>query len=155
MAKRKRQLEPFEFDEADIRRRATEKVFARGEEYFQEGAVVSLVRRGDALHAEVEGSDYEPYRVAVAFDVDEDLLEASCTCPYMEEWDGWCKHIVAVMLLYREAPGKVEEQPPLAELLADFNREQLAEVLTQLANRDGRVYEVVAEYAKVLRPRRH
>ncbi len=152
MAKRKRQSEPLEFDEADIQRRTTEKVFARGEEYFHEGAVVSLVRRGDVLHAEVEGSDYEPYRVAVAFD--EDLLEASCTCPYMEEWDGWCKHIVAALLLYREAPGEVEEQLPLAELLADFSRDQLAELLTQLARRDGAVYQAVVEHANSLRPRK-
>jgi uncharacterized Zn finger protein len=35
----------------------------RGERYYADGAVLSLIRRDDVIDAEVAGSDIEPYRV--------------------------------------------------------------------------------------------
>src|SRR5207248_5955650 len=54
--------------EATIRQYAAPESLQRGREYQRQGAVLSLVRRGDALEAEVEGSEPAPYQVCVAFD---------------------------------------------------------------------------------------
>src|SRR5688572_19797203 len=69
--------------EAAIRLRANDSSLARSEEYLARGAVVGIERRGDLLLAEVEGSAYTPYRVAVTFGLF-GVEEATCTCPY--EW---------------------------------------------------------------------
>lgn len=120
--------------EAQIRQHASEESFARGVSYFHGGAVGPLVLRGGLLQAEVEGSQYEPYRVAISLDAG-GVRAASCTCPY--EWGGWCKHIVATLLAYAGAgPGEVALRPPLAELLAGLDREQLVGLLLRLAERD-------------------
>jgi uncharacterized Zn finger protein len=55
--------------------------FARGETYYAQGAVVSLVQREQRLQAEVEGNTPLPYRVQILFDPG-GITAATCTCPY-------------------------------------------------------------------------
>jgi len=120
--------------EAQIHQHASAESFARGASYYHNGAVGGLVLRGGLLHAEVEGSEYEPYRVAVSLDAG-GVRAASCTCPY--DWGGWCKHIVAALLAYANAkPGAVQVRPPLTELLAGLDRDQLASLLLRLADEE-------------------
>src|SRR5262249_55687917 len=87
--------------------------FRRGEEYEQAGAVLRLVRRGDMLEAEVEGSAPEPYRARVILDA-AGFVAADCTCPY--DWGGWCKHLVAALLASLHRPDLIEGRPPLDHL---------------------------------------
>ncbi len=112
---------PFVLTETAIRQRAGRESLARGEEYFERGAVVRLARRGEHVHAEVEGSAYEPYQVTVKLD-ELGVHEASCSCPF--EWGGDCKHIVATLLACLRTPEEIEERPPLSSVLADLRREQ-------------------------------
>jgi uncharacterized Zn finger protein len=119
--------------EATIRQHADAETFRRGQQYYQDGAVLDLTLRGMVLQAEVEGSQYEPYRVRVAFDAG-GVTEASCTCPY--DWGGWCKHIVATLLAYVDAPAEVEARPALPDLLAGLSRDQLQALVLDLAERD-------------------
>jgi len=85
--------------EAAIRQQATAESFRRGQGYHRRGCVVRpgppdvvlLIQRGHEIQAEVEGSQYEPYRVHVACD-ERGITTATCSCPY--DWGGWCKHIV-------------------------------------------------------------
>lgn len=131
------QLPPL--SEAQIRQHACAESFARGVDYERRGAVGPLVLRGDLLHAEVEGSEYEPYRVTVSFDAG-GVRAASCSCPY--DWGGLCKHIVATLLAYIHAPpGVVAVRPPLAELLAGLDRGQLEGLLLRLAAQDAELIE--------------
>lgn len=126
------QLPPL--SEAQIRQHANAESFTRGMSYYQRGAVGSLVLRGNQLQAEVEGSEYEPYRVTVSLDTG-GVRAASCSCPY--DWGGWCKHIVATLLAYAHAaPGTVDVRPPLTELLARLDRGQLEALLLYLAEQD-------------------
>src|SRR5687768_8337651 len=115
---------------AAIRQLASPDVFERGEEYYDGGAVLALVRRGDVLQAEVEGSSYAPYQVHVTFGPG-GIIAENCTCLY--DWGGACKHVVATLLAYLHAPERVEERPPLAQLLAELDRDQLQTVLLALA----------------------
>ena len=118
--------------EKTIRQYSSAQSFQRGSDYYQEGAVTSLVRRGTVLQAEVEGSEVLPYIVCCTFDSDSDEdLTATCTCPY--DWGGWCKHIVATCLACIHQPEMIEERPPLDSQLASLNRDQLQLLLLKLA----------------------
>jgi uncharacterized Zn finger protein len=119
--------------EAVIRRQTTPQSFDRGEHYYGDGAVVSLVERGNVLQAEVFGSQYEPYRVQVTFD-EGGITDAVCSCPY--DWGGWCKHIVAVLLACLHEPELIEARPALDELLSGLDRQQLRDLVLRLAGRD-------------------
>lgn len=47
----------------------------------------------------------ERYRSFVTFDEEDDtIIDYSCTCPAMDNYDGMCKHCAALMLSYNEAP---------------------------------------------------
>jgi uncharacterized Zn finger protein len=118
--------------EAAIRALADPQSFDRGRQYYKRGAVVRLARRGGQLQAEVEGSEYQPYRVAVTLHAG-GIGETACTCPY--DWGGACKHIVAVLLAAMHEPQRIEEQPPLDQTLAALDRDQLQALLLALAER--------------------
>jgi uncharacterized Zn finger protein len=117
-------------DEATIRSHASPESYSRGAQYFAHGAVDELVLRGDTLQARVEGSDVEPYRVAVTFGA-QGVAEASCTCPY--DWGGWCKHVVAALLKAIHEPQAIERRPPLEDMVADLDRDQLQTLLLGIA----------------------
>jgi uncharacterized Zn finger protein len=119
------------FDEATIRAGSSVESYNRGKEYYAEGAVLSIVQRGETLHMEVQGSGYQPYTVTVELDGDE-IVGADCSCPY--DWGGWCKHIVAALLACRGEPETVEERPSLSALLADLNADQLRRLIEKLAD---------------------
>lgn len=117
---------------AVIQRATTAQSFSRGEDYYATGAVAELVRRGDTVYAEVEGSSYEPYQVEITFDED-DIDDAYCTCPY--DWGGWCKHIVAVLLAIADAPDTVEARPTVEALIEPLDAAQLRAVVLALVAR--------------------
>ena len=100
----------------------------------------SLVRRGDVVEAEVEGSHPEPYSVRVEFD-EGGIIGAICDCPY--DWGGWCKHIVATLLACLHEPDSISERPPLEQLLAGLNRDQLQLLLMGLAQEEPRLAAVI------------
>jgi uncharacterized Zn finger protein len=120
-------------DEKSIRAVATAEVFARGKTYWKSGAVSGLKRRGDILSAEVEGSEDEPYIVTVELARGR-ALGMSCTCPY--EWDGVCKHVVAVLLAFAADEARVPKLKPVAELLAPLDRDRLLALLTKRLDSD-------------------
>lgn len=119
--------------EGQIRGGASAESYRRGHDYYRNGAVVGLVRRDTTLEAEVEGSQYEPYQVTVDFD-QAGVTAAECSCPY--DWGGWCKHIVAVLLAALHAPDEIETRSPLADLLAQLDRDQLLSLVTALAKQN-------------------
>jgi uncharacterized Zn finger protein len=122
--------------ETGIREGATAESFRRGQDYYGSGSVFSLVRRGDIVEAEVEGSQPEPYSIRVEFD-EGGIIAAICDCPY--DWGGWCKHIVATLLACLHEPGSISERPPLEQLLAGLSRDQLQVLLLGLAEEEPRL----------------
>ncbi len=129
------------FSEDDLYRWATDASIERGWDYYESGAVASLVRQGDELQAKVWGSDVEPYRVRVYFDARGMPVDAECTCPY--DWGGWCKHIVATLLAYLNEPETVRERPPLEEQVADLSAEDLRALVAYLAEKLPAVPDLV------------
>jgi len=130
----------FEFDEIRIQDHASPESFDRGNSYYQQGAVMAMVKRGDALRAEVAGTDFAPYKVSVSFD-GAGVTSATCDCPY--DWGGWCKHIVAVLLTCVREPETVRELPALEEVLSGLDREQLQNLLLKLAELDPSLADAI------------
>lgn len=128
------------FDTAQLHDYATAQSIQRGRDYFREGAVEMLVRRGNELEADVQGSMLRPYRVWIEFRP-QGGVSASCTCPY--DYGGWCKHIVATLLAYAKQPEVVETRLPLAEKLAELNKAQLQALLLELADRIPRLNDMI------------
>lgn len=116
--------------ESTIRELARSKSYDRGQSYYERGAVSNVVRRGETIRAEVEGSQYQPYTVTIEFD-DADVSRTECSCPY--DHGGICKHRVAVLLTCLREPDDVRPRPPLSERLGDADRETLEALLVDLA----------------------
>ncbi len=136
------------FTEGMIRQYASDQSFRRGEAYYNSGSVLSLVVRGDVIQAEVEGSQYSPYRVLITFDVG-GITNALCDCPY--DWGGWCKHVVGVLLACIHEPEKIEKREPLDKMLADLDQEQLQTVLMNLVEQNPNLADQIEGQILILR----
>ena len=115
--------------ESLIRQNADNKSFERGRDYARSRAVSDLVWRGQTLRASVVGNEY--YRVTIGFSGQSKQIvqDATCSCPY--DFGGWCKHIVATLLVANDQ-GNIEERPSLAQLLERLNLEQTRKLLDNL-----------------------
>uniref|UniRef100_B8HQN2 Zinc finger SWIM domain protein n=1 Tax=Cyanothece sp. (strain PCC 7425 / ATCC 29141) TaxID=395961 RepID=B8HQN2_CYAP4 len=128
------------FSEATLRSHATPSSFERGEDYYQGGAVIEVIKRDHLIQARVEGNELEPYTVTLECDRG-GIRQAYCSCPY--GFEGWCKHIVATGLVCLRRPQQVEERPPLAELLSDLNLHQARQLIEQLVQRHPELHHEV------------
>ena len=111
-----------------IRSLVSPESFSRGRRYYRDGAVRDVIRRGEHVTADVEGSDPAPYLVSVRLH-DRGVADAKCTCPY--DWGGYCKHIVAVLLTLSEQSRDVVERPSIPEQLKTLDKTQLLAVITR------------------------
>jgi uncharacterized Zn finger protein len=140
--------EDFALDQTTIRAHASSETLQRGREYYNEGAVSGLTRRGNVVTAEVEGSDVEPYLVTVTLPPQHES-DASCTCPY--EWGGWCKHIVAALLAILNEPEEVQERATLDTLLGMVDHDALKTVVRALVAQDPRLCDEIEAQIKALK----
>ncbi|HZA23260.1 MAG TPA: SWIM zinc finger family protein, partial [Dehalococcoidia bacterium] len=122
--------------EATIRQYASQESFQRGRDYYEEGAVLSVTRRGNQLLAAVQGSEYLPYRVRITLGPDT-LAQATCSCPY--DWGGYCKHVIAALLTFIHQPEQVEERLTIEAILAQLDRAQLQTLLLKLVEQQPEV----------------
>ena len=93
-----------------IRNLAGSQSYSRGLQIYNRGKVLRFhIEEAESVHADenviieadVEGSRSTPYHVYLMWNtVWEDLVESECSCPAFWEYDGICKHCVAVLLRY-------------------------------------------------------
>ena len=117
--------------EATVRELASTKSYERGQSYYEREAVSGVIRRGETVRADVEGSQYQPYTVTIEFD-DAGIAQTDCSCPY--DHGGICKHRVAVLLTYIRDSERISNRQPLSELIADANSETLQDLLVELVD---------------------
>jgi uncharacterized Zn finger protein len=122
------------------------QIFERGKTYYARGAVAEIAWRGDVLHADVEGSEVEPYHVIAR--ARGDRLTATCDCPYFEEWGAWCKHVVAVLLTALRDGAAIPDRPTVSALVAPLQRDALVRLVETLVEQAPPLYQVVAEIAR-------
>ncbi|MEH2255394.1 SWIM zinc finger family protein [Nostoc sp.] len=118
-----------QISEFTIRRHANAKSFQRGEAYYNAGAVNAIIQRGHLLQADVVGTEARPYHVNLNFD-SSGLTSVKCTCAY--DYEGWCKHIVATMLVCARNSENIEQRPTLEELLNRLDHIQTQRLLQEL-----------------------
>ena len=136
------------FTEADVRAGANDQSFQRGSSYYRTGAVSDLVRRGNLLTAQVSGSDYAPYRIDVTLLDDGSIGAASCTCPY--DWGGYCKHIVAVLLMALREDA-ITVKPDLDTLLAGLTEAQLRRIIRAVVEDEPALVAVIEQEVEWLK----
>lgn len=118
----------------DIKRLTDSGSFSRGRACFRDGRIHDTVLRDNAIEGLCEGSDYLPYRVQTTLPLRRDSplsrQSAACSCPV----DGFCKHLVALCLAWIDDPGRFVERPPLADLLAERQPEDLIALILRMVD---------------------
>ena len=89
-----------------IRMMSGNRTYNKGVEVYNGGKVVRFSEEENAdglivLEAQVKGSGRNWYEVYLLWDPEwDELVEADCECPAFYEYEGICKHCVAVLLAY-------------------------------------------------------
>jgi uncharacterized Zn finger protein len=131
--------------EFTIRRHANAKSCQKGEVYYEAGAVINIIQRANILQAEVQGNAAKPYYVNLNLD-DHGLTAANCTCDYSQ--DGWCKHIVATMLVCIRQPETIAQRPTLAEMLDGLSHDQIHGLLQELVAEHPQLMETIDQHVR-------
>ncbi|MBW4683125.1 MAG: SWIM zinc finger domain-containing protein [Microcoleus vaginatus WJT46-NPBG5] len=133
--------------EASIRSNSTAQSFERGQTYYKQGCVSTLTLRGNTLLAEVEGSEVNSYCVALRFDQG-GFSSVQCSCPY--DFEGWCKHIIATMLVCLHEPDRIEERPTLEQLLDRLDHLQTQRLVQSLVEEHPELIEAVDRHVSLM-----
>lgn len=89
-----------------IRMMSGNRTYNKGVEVYNGGKVVRFSEEENAdglivLEAQVKGSGRNWYEVCLLWDPEwDELVESDCECPAFYEYEGICKHCVAVLLAY-------------------------------------------------------
>jgi uncharacterized Zn finger protein len=137
------------FTEVDIRASANSQSFSRGMSYYRDGAVLELARRGAAITAGVAGSDYAPYEISVELDPNGGIASAECTCPYA--YDGYCKHIVAVLLAVLHDADAIVEHADLETLMHGLTETQLRQIILNVGSEQAAFADAIEREVNLLR----
>jgi uncharacterized Zn finger protein len=133
-------MSTFKLTETIIRATANEKSFARGQELYRSGAISDAAIQGNTLTGLCEGAQSPFYKVRAELDGG-GIRAASCSCDY--NFDGYCKHIVALLLAYSHKPKQFAVRKDPADLIAKLDREQLAALLIKLMRESPELYDTV------------
>ena len=127
-----------------IQQRCTEQSFRRGLEYFHDGAIGDPIIHGCTLSGTCEGTDIDPYHVTVEL-MPTGISSAYCSCPY--DWEGDCKHIVALLLTYVDAPDTILSLEPLFATLEAQPKSSLLQIISELLKHAPELAPIVQAYS--------
>jgi uncharacterized Zn finger protein len=117
--------------ETDIRDFVGDRNFLLGQQYARRGAVTDTRHQGMTLKARCQGSRPDAYRVEVTFDR-EGIEDANCSCPV-----GYvCKHIAALLLVWRQQPEEFVEQQDVDVLLEQCSKPELISLIKKMLRRE-------------------
>ena len=133
---------PAALSEAAIRKRCSARVFERGQALARTRNLKGLTRAGDELFARCAGSYGEPYQLHARLE-NGAVSQSNCSCPF--EGDGWCKHLVALLLRYGQAPADFRATPTLAAMIGALSREDLNLLLENLMRREPQLLASLAQ----------
>ena len=139
-------MHPLQLTLEQIQQRCTEQSFARGLDYFQEGAIDNTVLHAYTLSATCEGTDIDPYRVTVEL-MPTGIASTYCSCPY--DWGGDCKHIVALLLTYVHEPDTVPSLEPLFATLEAKPKSSLLQIISELLKHAPELLPIAQAYSDI------
>ncbi|SET34248.1 SWIM zinc finger family protein [Hymenobacter actinosclerus] len=117
------------FTRQSLKAAANTTSYERGQQYFKRGYVGKISRENNTFKARVEGSE----RYKVRLTVDKTGTSYRCSCPY--DYDGICKHAVALGLAVLQKFGSPVEPLPMPDTSEQALLQALLDtpVTTQLA----------------------
>lgn len=133
-------MDGFRLSEGELEERAAEGSFERGVEYHEAKAVLSVIARGKHVQARVSGSNARPYRVELAGAEGDELGRVSCSCP--DDREGWCKHVVAVLLAIRGGDEALEQRGMPETEIGELSVEELRNFVEELASSRSEVLDL-------------
>ena len=139
-------MHPLQLTLEQIQQRCTEQSFARGLDYFHEGAIDNTVLHAYTLSATCEGTDIDPYRVTVEL-MPTGIASTYCSCPY--DWGGDCKHIVALLLTYVHEPDTVPSLEPLFATLEAKPKSSLLQIISELLKHAPELLPIAQAYSDI------
>jgi len=132
---------------AALREIAGPVYFARGEEYFDIGAVSSVRERDGMISATVFGS--YPYKTSLL--IRDGMLDGHCTCPLGQDGE-FCKHLVATGLAFidqqagvrgKGEPGKLITPKEIEAYLSKQAAPNLIRIIMEQADFDDAFYAML------------
>ncbi len=123
---------------SQIKEISTEASFERGEEYYMEDRVMSPRISRSAVTATVTGT----HQYAVNVSLRPGKRSYSCTCPY--DYEGVCKHIVAVLLYVMDNGNEMLKDDALfstgiRSILSSISSKQIRDFVLSEVDRDEHV----------------
>ena len=135
-----------EITQYHIQERCTEQSYMRGLNYFYDGAISNPTLHNYILSGTCEGTDIEPYRVTVEL-TPTGIATADCSCLY--DWGGDCKHIVALLLTYVNAPDTILSLEPLFATLEAQPKSSLLQIISELLKYAPELAPIVQAYSDI------
>jgi tetratricopeptide (TPR) repeat protein len=117
----------------EIQARVGLQSFQRGKQYFHDRAIIDARQQGMSLKARCLGSRSSPYRLVITFGPD-GLSVANCSCPVGA--GGYCKHIAALLLTWRERPQEFLAMEEQDTTLERRSKEDLIALVKQMLRQD-------------------
>lgn len=119
----------------------------RGYELYEEEAYSNFTQKGNVYSMTAHGT--EDYVVDVTLDTRQNIVEASCDCPY--DYGPICKHIVALLYVIQEGSPEINDPDletfdlpsrtaQLETILAQLDRKTVDTLLINQALRDGHLF---------------
>jgi hypothetical protein len=111
------------------------RILKRGLDYFEQGHVVSIETKDKKRYkASVEGS--EAYQVEISLDLNDEIVESYCNCPY--NLGEFCKHEAAVLFALKNEKSLVDyavvEENNLKKVLAEQSTDELVRIILEITN---------------------
>lgn len=116
-------------DERAIRARVSDQSFVRGRAYARKGMIFDPRREGDRLRARCRGSSGGPYRVEATLGPT-GVAAADCSCPVGD--GGYCKHVAALLLTWRDQPAAFRETAGVDANLEQRSTAELVALVKQM-----------------------
>lgn len=132
--------------ESQIKRWVGDRVYGRGREYHQGGAIFSPRKTGLVLKAGCLGQSEDNYSVRVVC-TSKTIRKAVCTCPF-EGGVGQCKHVAALLLTWISEPGRFVEMEPIDRLLEGLSDRELKQLLLDLVDEQPQLELVLVRLVK-------
>jgi uncharacterized Zn finger protein len=123
---------PNRITEKTIRDYVDAVSFSRGLDYHRQEMIFDpRVEGGSLLKARCEGSSGGPYHVEATVEKGE-ILDSDCNCPV----GGFCKHIVALLLDWKDRPETFIEVEGLDPILQRKSKAELVALVKRMVARE-------------------
>lgn len=115
--------------ESMIRAGATGDIFQRGKDLYANAAISNTTISGNTITGDCRGT-YAPFYTVRATLDEAGIRSATCSCDYA--YNGYCKHIVALLLTYLHKPKAFVVRADPRQLLAQLDRDALLGLIEKL-----------------------